>query len=78
MEVQKEKKRYVITVEGIAPVIVQFETWAKDEDQALKQLDNPQLLSVRQRPDIDISRVRRRKVTIKDALTSLVKLIRNF
>jgi hypothetical protein len=85
MEKEKEKekklpvkKRFTIVVEGMAPVKLELETWAYDEDEALKQLDNPRLLNLRQRPDIDLPRVRRKKVTIKDALTSLVKLVKNF
>jgi hypothetical protein len=72
------KKRFMIVVEGMAPVKLELETWAYDEEEALKQLDNPRLLNLRQRPDIDLPRVRRKKVTIKDALTSLVKLVKNF
>jgi hypothetical protein len=72
------KKRFMIVVEGMAPVKLELETWAYDEQEALKQLDNPRLLNLRQRPDIDLPRVRRKKVTIKDAITSLVKLVKNF
>jgi hypothetical protein len=78
VEKPKVKQRYTITVEGIAPVRVTLDTWAYDEEEALKQLDNPRLLNLRERPFIDLPRLRRRKVSIKEALTSLVKLVKNF
>lgn len=77
-EKPKQKRRFVIEVEGTAPVRLQLETWAYDEEEALKQLENPRLLNLRQRPDIDIPRIRRKKVTVKDAITSLVKIVKNF
>ena len=77
-EKPKVKRRFVVEVRGIVPVVVKFETWAYDEEEALKQLDNPRLMNLRDRPDIDLSRLRRQKVTIKDALTSLIKIVKNF
>jgi hypothetical protein len=77
IEQPKVKRRYIVTVEGIAPVRVQLETWAYDEEEALAQLDNPRMMNLRERPEIDLPRLRRQKVTIKDAITSLVKLVRN-
>lgn len=82
MEKEKEKpkvkRRYVIVVEGLAPVKLELETWAYDEREALKQLDNPRLLNLRQSPTVDVPRLRRKKVTIKDAISSLVKIVKNF
>ena len=78
VEKPKVKKRYIVTVEGIAPVRVQLETWAYDEEEALAQLDNPRMMNIRERPSIDLPRLRRQKVTIKNAITSLVKLVKNF
>ena len=72
------KKKFTIVVEGMAPVKFELETWAYDEQEALKQLDNPRLMNLRRRPDIDLPRVRRNKVTIRDAVTSFVKLVKNF
>jgi hypothetical protein len=80
-EEQKEKpqkQRYIMYVEGLAPVKLELETWAYDEEEALKQLDNPRLCKIRQRPDVDIPRMRRQKVTIKEILTSFVKLVKRF
>lgn len=82
MEKEKEKpkikQKYVIVVEGLAPVKLELETWAYDEQEALKQLDNPRLLNLRQSPIVDVPRLRRKKVTIKDAISSLVKIVKNF
>jgi len=77
-EKPKVKRRFTITVEGFAPVRIDLDTWAYDEEEALKQLDNPRLLNLRERPFIDLPRLRRQRVSIKDALTSLVKLVKNF
>lgn len=74
----KEKKRFIIEVQGLAPVKLQLETWAFNEDEALEQLDNPRLLNFRQPPRIDIPRLRRQRVEVKDAITSLVKIVKNF
>ena len=74
----KPRHRYMIIVEGMAPVKVKFQTFATDEDEALKQLDNPHLLSMLERPEIDIPRLIRKKITVKDANTSLVKIVKNF
>lgn len=76
-EKPKVKKQFIVTVEGIAPVRVQLQTWAYDEDEALAQLDNPRLMNIRERPEIDLPRLRRQKVIIKDAITSQIKLVRN-
>ncbi len=75
---QKVKQRYVIVVEGLAPVKAEFQVMAEDEHEALKMLDNPRLLTLRQRPDVDLARLRRQKATIKEGLSSLIKMVKNF
>ncbi len=77
-EKPKVKRRFIVEVRGVAPVTVQLETWAYDEEEALKQFDNPRLMNLRERPEIDLTRIRRQKVTIKDAITSLIKIVKNF
>lgn len=77
-EKPKVKKRYVLDLQGVAPVRLQLETWAYDEEEALQQLDNPRLMNIRERPDVDLPRLRRQKVTVKDAITSLIKIVKNF
>jgi succinate dehydrogenase flavin-adding protein (antitoxin of CptAB toxin-antitoxin module) len=74
----KPRKRFIIMVEGMAPVKVKFQTFAEDENEALKQLDNTHLISMLERPEIDMPRLIRKKVTVKDANTSLVKIVKNF
>lgn len=74
----KQKRRFIMTVEGLAPVRLELETLAYNEDEALKQLENPRLCRIRQRPDVDVTRLRKAKVRIKDAITSLVKLVKQF
>lgn len=74
----EQKKRFIVEVQGLAPVRLQLETWAFNEEDALEQLDNPQLLNLREPPRVDIPRLRRQRVEVKDAITSLVKIVKNF
>ena len=74
----KPRQRFFIVVEGMVPAKVRFQTFAEDEDEALKQLNNPHLISILERPELDLTRLIRKKITIKDANTSLVKLVKNF
>jgi len=74
----KPRQRFMIVVEGMAPVKIRFQTFATDEQEALKQLENPHLLSMLERPEVELPRLIRKKITIKDANTSLVKLVKNF
>ena len=74
----KPRQRFIVMVEGIVPVKLRFQTFAEDEKEALKQLDNTHLLSMLDRPELDLPRLLRKKITIKDANTSLVKLVKNF
>ncbi len=77
-EAPKPRQRFIITVEGVVPAKVRFQTFAVDEYEALKQLDNPHLISLVDRPELDLSRLARKKVVVKDANTSLIKLTKNF
>lgn len=77
-EAPKPRQRFIILVEGLVPAKIRFQTFAEDEQAALKQLDNPHLISLLEKPELDLSRLVRRKVTVKDANTSLVKLTKNF
>lgn len=77
-EPPKPRQRFMIVVEGIVPVKVKFQTFATDEQEALKQLENPHLLSMLERPELDMPRLIRKKIVIKDANTSLVKFVKNF
>ena len=75
---EPQKQRYIIDVEGIAPVKLRLETWAYDEEEALKQLENPRLCNIVSRPEIDLPRLRRKLVRVKDAITSMIKIVRSF
>jgi hypothetical protein len=59
VEAPKPRQRFIITVEGCVPAKVRFQTFASDEHEALKQLDNPHLISVVDRPELDLSRLAR-------------------
>ena len=74
----KVKKRYTVTVEGMVPVKMELDVWAFDEEEALALIDNPSMVRLRDRPQLDLPRIRKKKVQIKEFLTSLVKLVRNF
>lgn len=74
----KVKKKYVLAVEGIAPIKLQLETWAYDENEALEQLNNPRQMNLRDKPEVDLPRMRRQKVIVREAYTSLVKLVKTF
>lgn len=77
-EAPKLKTRFIIQVEGTVPAKIRFQTFATDEQEALKQLDNPHLISLLEKPELDLSRIVRKKVVIKESNTSLVKLTKNF
>lgn len=78
MEEKKQKQRYIIEVDGIVPVRLRLETWAYDENEALNNLNNNRLCTIKDKPELDLKRLHRRKVSIKDALTSLIKIVKNF
>ena len=77
-EAPKPRQRFIILVEGLVPARIRFQTFAVDEQEAIRQLDNPHLISLLEKPELDLARVIRKKITVKDANTSLVKLIKNF
>jgi hypothetical protein len=78
VEKPKQKRQFTMMVEAIAPISVQMSTWAYDENEALEQLRNPGLCSLVQRPDVRLAGMNIKQVTIKDAYTQLIKLVKNF
>jgi hypothetical protein len=75
---QKQKTCYTLTVEGIAPVVMKVQTWAFDEEEALKQLNNLQLCTPVKMPRVDLPQIKKHKVTVMETYTSLVKLTKNY
>lgn len=73
-----KKQRYILMVEAIAPVSLKMETWAEDEKQALEQLSKRGLCKIVDRPDVILQKMKIGKVTIKDPVSSLVKLVKKF
>jgi hypothetical protein len=74
-----KNQKFIVVVEGIAPVRVTLSIWAKDENEALQRLDtSPQSFQFVDRPEISLPKMRRLKISIKDALTSVIKLVKNF
>jgi hypothetical protein len=73
----KMKKKFVIKVEGIAPVKMEFEVWAYDAEEAYESLNRPSSITPRMPPRVDLSRMKRTKVEIKDPLTSEILMSKN-
>ena len=73
-----QKHRYIVYVEGVAPVKLELEVMAVDEKEAIELVSNPRVCKIRQKPDVDLSRLRKTNIKIKDAITSLVKLVKSF
>jgi hypothetical protein len=73
------RNKYLITVEGIAPVIASFEVWAySDEEAADIFLKQPHLVTPRDPPHVlKLSMLKPSKLTVKDLLTGLVKFVKN-
>ena len=76
--IPKQKQKYSTTIEGLAPVSITVETFACDEQEALQQLNNPQLLTLKHRSIFHIQNIIRKKIQIKETLTSLIKLVKTY
>jgi hypothetical protein len=75
----EQKQKYLIQVEGNAPIVAQFEVWAENEDAAAELFERqPHMARLRERPFIDLPRMQKRKLSVKDLLTGMIRLIRNF
>lgn len=76
---QKPKQKFIVQVEGIAPFVAQYEVWAEDEEKAAEIFETqPWTLKLRDRPFIDLPRMRRKKLSVKNLLTGMINLVRNF
>lgn len=74
----KVRKRFIAIIEGYVPVKLHLQTFAEDENEALKQFDNPHLSSMLMHPELDLSRLKKQKITVKDGNTSLVQIVKTF
>lgn len=73
----KQKQWFSVTVEGEAPVRVRFRVFAEDEDQAFDMVSrSPQGMDGQ--PFVDLLRLRKRKVSIKNTLTGLINWVKQF
>lgn len=76
-EKPKQKQWFLITIEGNAPVSVQFRAFAEDEDQAFDMFEKG-MVQMDGRPQIDVRRIHKRKVSIKNLLNGLISWTRQF
>lgn len=76
-EKPKQKQWFQIMIDGDAPVNVQFRVFAEDEDQAFEMFEKG-MVQMDGRPQIDVRRMRKRKVSIKNLLNGLISWTRQF
>jgi hypothetical protein len=70
------KKQFILELEGMCPINMRFTTWAEDEEEAVKNIHNPSLLTLENQTKPDPRAIRGR-VVVKERNTSFVKLIKN-
>lgn len=75
----KQKHWYQITVEGIAPVKLQFRVFADSEDNAFEIYSkNPSMAPMDGRPHIELRQLNKKRVTIKNLITGMINWIKVF
>ena len=75
----KQKKWFMVNVEGLAPVTVQFRVFAEDEEQAFEALErHPHAIQMDGRPHIDMKRMAKKQVSIKNLMTGMINWVRKF
>ena len=75
----KPKKKYLVRVEGIAPVIAEYEVLAENEEEAVQLLERqPHLQKLREKPNIDLPHMRKYRLSVKDLLTGMIGLRKSF
>ncbi len=79
-EKQKSKQWYQVRIEGTAPVVVEFRVFAENEDEALKLVESGARINVYRlnRPDVNLTKMRKNRVSIKDLLTGMINWVRKF
>ena len=71
-------QKYLIKVDGLAPVSLSYEIMAEDEQQAYQMLEKtPHLLVMKEKPFIDLKRMRKSKVVVINMFTGVVEFFRN-
>jgi hypothetical protein len=69
--------KYIILVEAIAPIQAEFEVMANDAEEAFNLLQQGKSIQLRQKPNVNLLKMIKKKVTIKEYNTSMIKLIKN-
>ena len=76
---QKQKNWFIVRIEGIAPVIVEYRVHAFDEDEAFDIINQrPQQAKLQSQPRIDFVRIKKLRVSIKNLLTGAANWMRRF
>jgi hypothetical protein len=74
-----QKKPYIIKVEGMAPVILEYRVMAENEDRAYQVFDKqPYLLQLFNPPQVDKARVRKIRVSIRSQFTNIINWVKSF
>lgn len=73
------KQKYLVTLEGLVPVTLTYEVFAEDQEEAYKIIDSGYFRSQLLKPPFyDLQRLRKKKIVIKDVLSGVVKLMKNY
>ena len=76
----KKKRWFRVRLEGVAPVVVEFQAFAEDEDQAFEMVEKKSLgyVQMLEKPSVDIAKMKKSRVLIKDLTTGLINWVRKF
>ncbi len=76
---KKEKKTYIIQVEGYFPAVAKFRVQADDEEDAYRIFDKyPNKVQVQDPPKVKDGKIIRKKISIKEALSNMIKFVKTF
>ncbi|NJO18582.1 MAG: hypothetical protein HC877_23495 [Thioploca sp.] len=69
------KQKYLITIEAIAPIIVEFEVYASDPEEAFNLIDkSPHLYKPRKIPQIFFNKMSKKYLQIKNMFNSKIEI----
>ena len=75
----KDKRYYIINVEGLVPAKVDFRVLAEDEDDAYRIFENhPEKCTPLCPPRPQPGKIKPKKISIRDTASALVKWMKNF